>query len=414
MSLTKRIAFLFLLFLLAATPALAQDGGNAPGQNALAAETGVVLGMVRNDTPQGAVPAEGEPMLHIWDEAFNEKGMEHGRLGQDGTFRFEEVPFVSGWQYAVLLNYQGVTYFSQPVTVAADQEELALELPVYESTPSTDAVRVTSQHVLFDAAAEGQLRVAEIYVLSNEGARTVAAPEEDPDATPLRFALPPGAGNVTFEGNSEARFRLVEGGFVDTGPLRPGDGTGQVVVQYTLPYENAEGLTYTYSAPWPVEDLNVLLPAASGLSLQGEGLAAPESRQMNDGGQVALYNRGAMQAGDSMVVTLTGELLAPPPAAASAPPAAAATPSWQNQPLAPVAITLGVLLLALAVWLQVRAQPQPRAAHPAGATFDALVREIALLDQAHDQGRLNEGDYERRRSYLVQEARRLMPEEIGD
>lgn len=279
---------LFVIILILSAPRLAsarEDDGKAPVLEPVP-PTGDATGAVVNDTPDGTISGAGEPMLHIWDEAFNEKGMEHGELREDGTFLFEEVPVVPAWQYAVMLNYQGVTYFSRPATVAAGQSELALELPIYESTAATDAVSITGQHVLFDAAGEGQLMVGEIYILSNGGERTVVASEENLTAAPLRFALPAGGPQAT--------------------------------------------------------------PAT--------------------------------------------------------------TPFWQNNALAPAIIALGVLLLGLAVWLYIRPQRPAETAQPAGATFDAVVQEIALLDQAHDRGRLADANYERRRGYLFQEARRLLPE----
>lgn len=408
----NRLPLLLLVLLFAAMPVLAQEDDGSQ-QASEAAPAGIVTGVVANGTTDGSVPDSGEPMLHIWDGAFDEKGMEHGQLVAGGAFRFEEVPFVPGWQYAVMLNYRDVTYFSRPTTVAADQDELVLEVPIYEPTTSTDALRVTRQHVLFDAAAEGQLMVGEIYVLSNEGKRTIVAPEGTAARAPLHFPLPAGASNVRFEGAGQERFRLVEGGFVDTTALRPGEGSSQVVVQYTLPYE--EGMTYTFKAPWPVDDLNLLLPAATGLSLEGEGLGTPQRRQMSNGGDVLIFNRGAMEAGKKVQVNLSGELVAPAPAAAAAPPSSSPAPAaWQDGWTAPVAVTLGILLLALAVWLHIRPQQPARAAQPDGATFDAVIEEIALLDQAHDQGRLDDGDYERRRGYLFREARRLFPEESGE
>ena len=67
--------------------------------------------------------------------------MEHGVLLADGVFRFEEVPFVPGWQYAVMLNYEGATYFSEPAAVTDGQAELALDIPIFEATTSIQELR---------------------------------------------------------------------------------------------------------------------------------------------------------------------------------------------------------------------------------------------------------------------------------
>lgn len=84
----KRHPFLLLILLLLAVPAVAQtdDGGQSSDRAAPApqgpAVPGVVSGSVTNRTPGGVVPDSGELMLHIWDAAFQEKGMENNSTGR--------------------------------------------------------------------------------------------------------------------------------------------------------------------------------------------------------------------------------------------------------------------------------------------------------------------------------------------
>ena len=104
-------------------------------------------------------------------------------------------------------------------------------------------------------------------------------------------------------------------------------------------------------------------------------------------------------------------LLAPAPDAVSP----AATDAGVSSVLPAALLLAGLTLITLAVWLYRRqgADPQPvTATHSAGspAGFDALVTEIALLDEAHEAGRINETDYTRRRSLLFAQAQQGMPE----
>lgn len=414
----KRFPLILLILLLVAAPALAQSGhGARPGESGLPAdsdaETGVATGSVANGTAGGHAPDSGEPMLHIWDGNGQEQGMEHGTLLDDGTFRFEDVPFVPGWQYASMFNYQDVTYFSEAGQVEAGQTEMALPVTVYEATTAPDAVRVTQQHVFFDAAAEGQVLVGEIYILSNSSDRTVALPAgAAPESAPLAFTLPGEAQDISVENNRDGRFKPTDAGFADTAPLRPGERTAEVVVRYTLPYEDA--LAYTLRALWPVDALNLLVPVASGLSLQGEGLPPAETMEMGNSAEVAVYNAGPLDAGAALSLQLTGDLVAPasPPSAESASSPAAATAAKATTPVAPVAILLGVFLLLLAGWFYRRTvldETVDGDAEPA-ETFDGLVTEIALLDEAHETGQIDEQDYARRRSLLFAQAQQLRPE----
>lgn len=406
----KPLPLFLLMLLLAVAPAFAQDDDSAPDSRP---PTGVVTGNVRNGTSGGLVPDSGEPMLHIWNAAFQEQEMLHGELAPDGSFRFEKAPFVPGWQYAVMFNYQDVTYFSQPATVAEGQEELVVTLPIYEATTAADAVRVSRQHIFFDAAAADQLLVGEIYVLSNSGDRTVAAPADANLAeAPLAFPLPQAAQGVSLDNNTKGRFQLTEAGFVDTAPLRPGRDQTQVVVRYTLPYE--EPFNYTFSAPWPVDALNVLTPVASGLEVEGEGLALQESREMDNGGEVTIYSHDTLAANESLALHLSGELVAPPPPApAPNVVSTAGTDTAARSVLPPVLLFLGLTLITLAVWLYRRhdSDREPVATSFAPPmSFDALVTEIALLDEAHEAGRVNESEYARRRSLLFARAQQRMPD----
>lgn len=335
--------------------------------------------------------------------------MEHGELLADGTFRFEAVPFVLGWQYVAMLNYQDVTYFSEPAPIVEGRTELDISVTVYEATTATDAVHVAQQHVFFDAATEDQLLVGEIYILSNRSDRTVALPAgAAPESAPLAFTLPDGAQEINVENDRDGRFKPTEAGFVDTAPLRPGAATAQVVVRYTLPYK--DGLVYTVSPAWPVDALNILVPAGSGLTIGGEGLPPAETVQMGSSGEVVVVNVGPLATGDSISLKLEGELAAPPAAQPAAPAEAPAPAERAVSTLAPVAIVLGVLLLALALWLH-RRPPFVEAPESLGtASFDALVTEIALLDEAHEAGQINENDYHRRRSLLFAQAQQPGPE----
>jgi hypothetical protein len=404
----KKLTLLLIAFLLFAAPVFAQSGDNAQAGDSEPVR-GVVTGRVLTGTEGGALPTTGEPMLHILDNAAQEQGMEHSELLADGTFRFEAVRFVPGWQYVAMLNYQNVTYFSEPAPMVEGRTELDISVTVYEATTATDAVHVAQQHVFFDAVAEDQLLVGEIYILSNSSDRTVAlGAGAAPETAPLAFALPEGAQEISVENNRDGRFRPTAAGFVDTAPLHPGEGRAQVVVRYTLPYR--DGLVYTVSPAWPVDALNILVPAGSGLTIRGEGLPPAETIQMGNSADVTVFNVGPLATGDIVSLKLEGELAVPPAAQQAG---QAATPVQAERavyPLAPVAIVLGVLLLALALWLHRR---PPFAEAPDSletASFDAPVTEIALLDEAHEAGQINENDYHRRRSLLFTQAQQPEPE----
>ena len=396
----KRLNILLIALVwlgLTAVPLLAQDES---------LPTGVVSGQITNMTPEGVVPAGLDLMLHAWDVDFNEKLMLEGQSTAEGTFQFDDVLFNQDWFYAVMLTVDDVLYFSDPTPLAAEASTLNLQVPIYDKTSSTAAVQVERQHIFFDAA-QGGLLVGEIYILSNLGDRTIAGSNgEDALLAPLQFALPEAAANVTFEGDENGRYLRTPGGFVDTSPLRPGEGTGQVVVRYVLPYE--DGMVYNLEPNWPTNGINFLVPEGIGISLAGEELVEEGNRDMGDGRQMAVYSYGGIQPDETVRLSLTGELAVT--AVSSQPLEMGETPAAApiSKELAVAGGVLGLLLVGVGIWWYLRSgEDEDDLAEPE-TSFDDLVLQLAQLEADHDQGDLDETIYLQKRYRLRRQAQAVL------
>jgi hypothetical protein len=340
--------------------------------------------------------------------------MVDGNSEANGTFEFVDVSLDPNLLYAVMITYNNAVYASEPVNVAEGQTELSLEIPIYESTTDTSAVQIDRQHILFDSGPEG-LRVAEIYILSNTGDRTITGQgtEEDAPLSSLQFFLPEGATNITFNENSNGgRFVLAPGGFIDTVPLRPGVGSSQVVATYVLPYEDS--LTYSWTAQWPVENLSFMLVSGIGLSLEGENLTPEGTESIGQGNQVEVFSHGALEPGQSVEVSLSGTLLPPlgAPAGdilAEAEVAADTRPS-SKKALALGGAVLGLTLLAVGVWWYRRPELEEMEEGPdePAASYEHLLNQIALLDEAHDRGEINGSEYIKKRAHMFRQAKVIL------
>jgi len=97
----------------------------------------------------------------------------------------------------------------------------------------------------------------------------------------LHFTLPPSATDLRFsEGEPKARYRQVEGGFVDMVSFAPEELSRQVLFSYDLPYQGPT-LVLTRTVPYPVASLNVLLPLGPA-HLSGPGLTFAGQRTAPD------------------------------------------------------------------------------------------------------------------------------------
>lgn len=367
--------------------------------------TGTVSGQITNLTPDGIVPTNLDVMLHAWDSGFDEKAMQNGLSDADGRFAFESVPLNPAWVYAVMLTYDDVLYFSEPMPLSEGTTTLTMDVAVYEKTSATNAVQVERQHVFFDTASGG-LMVGEIYILSNLGDRTITGSSgDDAPISPLQFSLPENAASVTFEGGENGRFLRTPDGFVDTAPLRPGEGSGQVVVRYVLPYE--DGMSYAVTPSWPTKVINFLVPQGVGLTISGDGLLDEGLRDMGDGRQVAVFSHEELAAGDRMALTLTGALALPanvPAATANAP---APGPGADRNVLAAGAAVLGLALIGGGYWWYQQSGKDADISEQAAA-FDDLVRQIAQLDADYDMGDVEEAVYSQERARLRQQAQGML------
>ncbi|MFQ5433867.1 MAG: hypothetical protein ACE5FD_03235 [Anaerolineae bacterium] len=390
-----------LVVLITAVPVLAQSDEDV---------IGVVTGQILNQTDTDIVPDGVDVMLHAWDQDFNEKIMLNGQSEADGTFQFDDVTMNPEWLYAVMLTYQDVLYYSEPAPLSGDLTSLTIDVPIYETTTDTSQVQIERQHIFFDTA-QGGLMVGEVYILSNSGDKTIAgAGGDDGTLSPLQFSLPEDATGVSFEGAGDGRFLLTPGGFVDTAPLRPGAGSSQIVVRYVLPY--TDGMPYAYTAQWPVNEINFLVPESLGLSLSADNLTDEGLRDLGNGEKIGIFSYGSLNVGESLAVTLSGALVSPPVAIESDSQAAESA----AQPDSQAAIAIGIVVLGLAFigvgfwWYRQPDEAEELEAPVDDVDFKELVTQIALLDEAHDRGEIAYDVYEAQRSALRHQAQLAMAE----
>ena len=391
----KPRAFYMLMGVLAVSavmtrPALAQT------ETPPAGPMGEVMGTIINKNTGAAVAEELDVMLHILGQDNTEAGMLHGRSQADGAFLFTAVPFDADSQYAVMAIYDGVTYFSATAPADMTSREVALEVPVYESTSSLAGVQVDQMHVLFNLAEDG-METNEIYVLSNKGERTVKDVfqlDGDRFAT-LEFPLPTDADYVFFKPDDQDRFVKIDGGFVDTYPILPGEQSAQIMVNYLVPF--SPGRIYTLTAPLNIARMDFLLQENSKLSLQGTGLTGPEQMTLRDGESYFIYTLAGLRAGETITVSFVGQVNNPQ--------------NQTNIPLAGGVAFLGIAMIGLGVlWWRKSGKTQSGGddLQTDEPTLDELLAEIAQLDGEHERGIIGTEEYQRLRQELLQSAKRLL------
>jgi len=356
------------------------------------AAVGTIQGVVTNGTPGGDLPEGLEVRLSGFDGE-QETYQQSARVAADGRYTFSDVPAVAGRIYGVTAAFGDVLYFSEGAHLSGDPAPLDLPITVYDTTTDTAALSIQRLHVLFDFSAADQVQVIELWVISNQGDRTVVSA---PARSILEVPLPEGAADLGFEDGSVGdRYILTADGFGDTQPVVPGSGTSQFIFNYRLPYDGL--LTFRQPSNHPIEAVVVLLPQ-NGVTAQGTGLEDLGEQQM--GGQaVHSYGRGAIAAGQALEIELRGT-----PRVESS---TARTGGWTNTAIGLGA--LGVLLILAGLWWFRPTAANHRTESTGGADqTEGLLRAIAELDDALDAGSIDAAEHRTRREALKRRLREQM------
>ena len=348
-------------------------------------QVGAIRGAIRNGTFGAVVPAGLEVELHGIDgeqEVLTQTTLADG----DGQFAFEGLEAVPGRLYYASLEYQGIPFQSELGHVLADQEWLELPLTIYEPSAETEALRIARLHLLIDFPAEGTARVLELWALTNPTDRVI----DDPQGV-LQISLPAGATNVQFDELAPGgRFLETPTGYLDTAPVPPGTGAGDLAFGFDLLYENR--LEYQQTIDHPVEAVVILVvpggPGLSGVGMQDMGLL--------DMGGVSMqaYSMEGLAPGETLAFRISG--------------GAGGGGAASGMGLLIGGGTLGAALVLAGLWwyrgsrAPKEAEPRPAVQQPADRA--ALLQAIARLDDEYEGGQLDEAEYRTRREALKRQA----------
>jgi hypothetical protein len=394
----RKILFPVLILLFTLSSFVTQPA-RAQVETPPAGPLGAVRGTVINRNTGQLIKESLEVMLHILDQNFVDKGMEHGQSQPDGTFVFPEIPFDENTQFAVMATYDGVTYSSETIAADLTTLEVSIEMPVYETTTDPATIQIDQMHILFETSPDG-LETKELYIISNTGERTVkdAFDLGEGKFAALKFPLPEDADYIFFKPDDQDRFVKLDGAFADTYPVLPGGQASQIMTSYLIPYSGER--QYTYKAPVNVAQINFLLPEQAGIALKGMGLIGPEPTTLQDGTSYQVYSYSNLKAGQTLSLTLNGGAANRGQAANSS-----------NNLIAGLAAFLGFGVIGFGLW-RWRASESVNVdevnTETGEQTLDDLIAEIARLDETYEQQGLNVEEYESQREALMHKAKQVL------
>jgi mono/diheme cytochrome c family protein len=370
------------------TPALSLTP--EPGATAQA-PAGEVRGQVTNGTQGGPVEAGLEVTLR-GVEGSEEVFRSRTQVGQGGEFAFEGVEVVPGRLFTVSVEYEGVTYESDPAHLVNGSPVLDLPLTVYETTSENIGLSVAQLHLILSTPQEGFVRAFEIWVFSNSGDRAVLPADGAPL---LEVALPEGAVLVQLTG-AEALGHSTESAnaFLFSLGVPPGVGSAQMAVVFDAPFDGRLELSQTVE--YPIDSV-ILLAEAGGLVPRGGGWTSLGPVDLA-GLPVEQFSTEAPGVGETIDLTMVLS-------------SEAGTSGSTLLGAVVGAAVLGVAVVFAGLWWYRRrgiaaadgegVSPMP-AAEPAGR--ESILRAIAALDDQSEAGTIDEEEYRLRRQALKERA----------
>lgn len=389
--LIKRIGLLVMIFILAlSTPALATESDN-----------GIIEGVLINGTSDGSSVGGQEVTLNT---SLNdvETATVTATADEDGNFVFGGLSTGVKYTYQVVINFQDADYSSDWLGFDEGETTRYVEVTVYDSTTSDEAIYVEMAHTVINVG-EGELGVREVIFFVNEGDRTYIGADEvgaDGKRETLRFSLPEGASGLQLGGAlMECCVKDSNGGFVDTMSVLP--GTSAAAYSYEVNHDSG---TYSFLQ-------NMFYPTISySLLVEGKGVEVAS---------VKLTEAEPMQMENTTFQHFVGAELAPGETIAaqiSGLPLAIGGGSSGNQTtLIWIAVIVVVLAAGFIYFFQMRRdrlQPATAEGSPAATGEDSpdrnqerLLIELAKLDDDFEDGTIEEDVYRKlrdeRKSQLV-------------
>ncbi len=373
---------------------------------------GVVDGQVMNGSEGAAQIGAGIPVnLYVFGGELAEEILSTV-TDSDGRFRFEGLDTSTDLTYWVEAVYADVAYGGADLLQYAEgQTELEAPVTVYETTADDSGVQLDVVHIF--AESFGQvLRISEQHIFGSSDERTYIG-EQDDEGRRLTVFVPTAGDVVGFalgEGLEEDRFLAVDGGLVDSEPVRPGSQTSEVRFSYHL-MVTAEPIILERFFAYPVVSLTVLASQPglllSSPQLQSMGTQSIQGTQYEiltgqipDPQQLVMLELTAVEVveGSTDAEAMGGQTASGPPAGST------------QKVLLWIGGATGVLAVFAVAFLAARSQSQPagrRNVSDPGPSFDPkarrLIAVLADLEDAYEDGEVEEAEYVRRRMEIFRE-----------
>ena len=292
--------------------------------------------------------------------------------------------------YIISTEYSGAVYIFESDYPLPPEP---VELVIYESTSSSEAIEVRSYTLIVNAAdSDAQLMsTLELVGLENTGDRTFVPDIAQPGQMDmLRFSLPSTVTDLDVQSSLRGgQILQVDLGFAMTTPVPP--GTHEIAYTYLSTYKSGK-LTFDHALRFGADTFRVLLLKGLG-QVTGTGLEEMDRLVLGERDYQRLEAHD-LSAGARITLEFTGL------------PEPSLWKRWQDAVSgkdflrAAIPGAFGMGLLALMVYVLFRKREPSRATAEGPGQHHALTEAMALLDDSFQQREIGKQEYLQRRREL--------------
>ena len=356
---------------------------------------GILSGQVINATtnqPQGSVPLT----LHVFEGQAEVETLTT-QADDQGNFSFEKLLTDHSLFYVVEGAYDGVAYTSEPGVFVPNNPQTTLNLDVYGTTQSDEAIELNRINYLV-SFRPNIVDVVQLFIVANNSNQTYVGQ----NGQTFTFSLPAEAANVSFQNDSGNRFTKTENNYTDSEPILPGSEGLVIAAIYEIPFQG-DSAAVDIPIPGDTTGMNLLLRSQDGVQINSNTLDFIETRQL-EGQEFLFYGQENLRQGDIVTLELTGLDTLEFAAADTILPnsvAATAAPVVNQGMLRWLVLGVGAVVLVLAGFAYPYFRPQlaPQTDEPDSTMRrQKLLLLLARLDDAFESGQLDEQVYRQARA----------------
>jgi hypothetical protein len=262
---------------------------------------GEIEGQVFNKTQNNYVSEQEVILTTYLNDA--EIGTRTVRTDAGGKFVFQELSTQPDYAYEAKVNFQDADYTSEKVDFKDGSTSKSVTITVYDSTTSTEAIRIETAHTIVYSGKDGLDIKTYAQVINDSNLTYIGAKQIAPDKREtLVFPVPEGVKDLQY-GLSFMECCVVPGeGIVsDTMPVLP--GSKELVYAYTIPYKG-DTYTLTQSFDYPTGEFDLLVRDAN-IKVASDKLAQVEPMTI-EGQQFNRFYALSLVAGDALKIELSG------------------------------------------------------------------------------------------------------------